>query len=106
MDTTEPYSFTWDTTKLADGWYTLSTIAYDAAGNVGESDVIMVQVSDPTITPETTVDTEAPTAIVVSPSDGTTVSGATVVSVSASDNQAVGRVYLLIDGSTFRNNFV
>ena len=45
-DATAPYSFTWDTTKLADGWKTLSAIAYDAAGNAGQSDVIMVQVSN------------------------------------------------------------
>ena len=79
-DTTAPYSFAWDTTQLADGWYTLSAIAYDAAGNSGQSNVFMVLVSNPA------EDTEAPTVTVVSPSDGATVSGVTGVSVSASDN--------------------
>ena len=65
-DTTAPYSFSWDTTSLADGWYTLSAIAYDAAGNTGQSDVFMVQVSN------IPADTAAPTVTVVSPSAGAT----------------------------------
>jgi subtilisin family serine protease len=99
-DTTAPYSFAWDTTGVADEWLTLSAIAYDEAGNVGQSDVIMVQVSNSPESPAPT-DTEAPTATILSPSDGATISGATVVSVSASDNLAVTRVELLIDGTVF-----
>lgn len=34
-DTTAPYGFVWDTTKLADGAHTVAAVAYDRAGNVG-----------------------------------------------------------------------
>ena len=43
-DTTSPYSFTVDTTKLAAGSHSLTTKAYDAAGNVGTSAAVAITV--------------------------------------------------------------
>jgi len=41
-----PYYFSWDTNAEADGSYTLSAKAYDAAGNVGQSSDILVAVNN------------------------------------------------------------
>jgi len=38
-DSTSPFSFTWDTTLLANGSYTLKAMAYDAAGNSTASEL-------------------------------------------------------------------
>jgi len=45
-DTASPYSFSWDTTTVTKGVYTLITKAYDAAGNVGQSTAVMVTVAN------------------------------------------------------------
>ena len=46
--TTSPYTFSWNTTTVANGSHTLQTRAYDAAGNVGSSATITVTVSNTT----------------------------------------------------------
>lgn len=47
-DTTAPYSISWDTTTVANGSYSLTSKAYDAAGNVGVSAARSVTVSNTT----------------------------------------------------------
>ena len=54
-DTTAPYAWAWDTTTSANGAHALVTRAYDAAGNVGVSSTVDVNVSN-------VADTIAPTA--------------------------------------------
>jgi hypothetical protein len=61
-DTTSPYTFSWNTASIANGSYTLSTKAYDAAGNVGKSSNVSVTVAnaatvanDVNIAPQATV---------------------------------------------------
>ncbi len=54
-DTSAPYAWSWDTASAANGPHTLSTRAYDAAGNVGTSAAVNVTVSN-------TGDSQAPTA--------------------------------------------
>lgn len=49
-DTTSPYSFTWDTTTVANGSHSLVSKAYDAAANVGTSATVTVTVSNTTST--------------------------------------------------------
>ena len=93
-DTTAPYQFYWDTSAHADGSYELWAIAYDSAGNQGQSTFIVVSVSNAIVG-----DTVAPTVSVTSPQGGATISGATTVSVSASDDGGVDRVELHIDGA-------
>ena len=43
-DSTEPYSFSWDTSTYNHGSYTLSAKAFDAAGNQGQSANVVVTV--------------------------------------------------------------
>jgi hypothetical protein len=45
-DTSSPYSFSWNTTTVANGSHNLQTRAYDAAGNSGSSSVVSVNVSN------------------------------------------------------------
>jgi subtilisin family serine protease len=45
-DTTSPYSFSWNTTSVANGSHTLQTRAFDAAGNSGSSANVSVTVSN------------------------------------------------------------
>jgi hypothetical protein len=54
-DTVSPYTFSWNTASVANGSYTLSAKAYDAAGNVGSSSAVTVTVSN------TVVDATPPT---------------------------------------------
>ena len=89
-DTTSPYAFSWDTTKLADGSNTLQVTAYDAAGNQGNSSKITVTVANDTIAPKVTIS---------SPVSGAVVSGSVAISATATDNKKVSQISLLIDGT-------
>jgi subtilisin family serine protease len=51
-DTSDPYSFNWDTTSVAAGLHSLKAIAFDAAGNRGESGVVTVSVTNAVSQPE------------------------------------------------------
>jgi serine protease len=52
-DTSSPYSWSWNTTAVANGSHTLSSKAYDAAGNIGTSSNVTVTVSNSTSTDTT-----------------------------------------------------
>ena len=88
-DTNSPYTYSWDTSALTAGTYTLSAKAYDAAGNVGQSSTISVAVVK---------DTVAPTVAVTAPSANATVSGIVTVRASASDNVGVTKVEFYENG--------
>ncbi len=45
-DTSSPYSWSWDTTATTNGSHSLTSKAYDAAGNVGTSSAVSVTVSN------------------------------------------------------------
>jgi hypothetical protein len=77
-----PYSFSWNTTLLANGSYTLSAKAYDAAGNVGRSNDAAMTVFNDAVPPVLSI------APVNTPSAATS----QVISGSVSDNDAVARV--------------
>jgi hypothetical protein len=47
-DTTSPYSYSWDSTAVANGSHSLTAKAYDAALNVGTSSAVSVTVNNPT----------------------------------------------------------
>lgn len=87
-DTAAPYTYSWNTTALANGTYTLTAKAYDAAGNVGQSSSVSVTVTN---------DITAPVTSITSPTGGTTVSGTVSVASSASDNVAVTKVELYVN---------
>ncbi|WP_198342161.1 CBM96 family carbohydrate-binding protein [Nitrosococcus watsonii] len=46
-DTTNTYSYSWDTTTVANGTHTLTAVARDAAGNTATSDPVVVTVNNP-----------------------------------------------------------
>lgn len=79
-DTSNSYQVPFDTATVADGSDMLQAKAYDAAGNTGLSDPLVI-----------TVDNTAPTVSITSPGNGATVSGNISVSSTASDNTAVAR---------------
>lgn len=89
-DTQSPYQFSWDAGSLASGNYTLSAKAYDAAGNVGTSSSVVVNVVNDVI---------APTVSVSGPVAGSTVHGTVPVAVTASDNIGVTKVEIYANGS-------
>jgi hypothetical protein len=90
-DVASPYTFTWNTTGLANGTHTLGALAADAAGNTAVAS-ISVMVNN-------TVDSSPPTIRILSPTDGSPVSGMVSVMVSTSDDASlVTRVELYVDG--------
>ncbi len=89
-DTSAPFGFSWDTTRIADGNAQLVAYAYDAAGNAS-SHAVTVKVSN-------TVDAVAPTVSISNPTDGAKVSSKLSITASSSDNVGVTRIQLYIDG--------
>jgi hypothetical protein len=85
-----PYSITWDARSVANGAYSLSVVAYDAAGLSGTSASVPITVNN---------DLTAPTVSITAPTSGLTVATTGTVSASASDNVAVIKVDFF-DGST------
>ncbi len=92
-DTTAPYSYSWSTTSVANGSYSITARAYDAAGNVGQSAAVTVTVKN------TVADTTAPTTSITSPAANATVSGTVNIAASAADNVGVSRVEFYVNGS-------
>jgi sulfur relay (sulfurtransferase) DsrF/TusC family protein len=88
-DTTTPYNFTWDSTLITAGSYTLMAKAYNTAGNAVQSDNVSVTVVN---------DTTTPTVSVIIPANNATVSGTVMISASASDNVGVSKVEFYEDG--------
>jgi hypothetical protein len=91
-------SYTWDTSRVANGSHSLQTRAYDGAGNITSSTVVTVNVSNTTTT---TGDTTKPIATLVGISNAQTVSGKISVSANASDNVGVKKVDFYLDGSLY-----
>ena len=95
-DTTSPYTLSWNTTALANGSYTLSAKAYDAANNIGQSSTVTVTVNNP--------DTIAPTVSITAPANSATVSGTVSVTATASDNVGVSKVEFYVNGTLQATN--
>lgn len=91
-DTLAPFAFAWDSSNLASGDYTLTVRAFDAAGNQGVSQDVLVTVDNSNI-----IDDEAPVISISAPTGGE-VSGIVNVNVDAADNVAVARVALFVNG--------
>ncbi|KAA0890557.1 hypothetical protein ET418_12725 [Oryzomonas rubra] len=90
---TAPYSYSWNTTSIANGSYTLSAKAYDASGNIGQSSNVSVTVNN------VVADTTAPTVSSFSiPATATSLTVA-ISSFTASDNVGVAG-YLVTESST------
>jgi len=94
--TTSPYTFFWNTTLATNGSHSLQTKAYDAAGNIGSSTVVTVNVAN------ATPDTVAPNVSITTPVNGGTVAKRATVTVAATatDNVGVTRVNFFVNGVT------
>lgn len=91
VDFDPPWEFYWDTTSDFDGPHTLAAKAYDTSNNVGESNLVTVNVYN------AVADRTPPAVSVNYPSDGVKVSGFVDISVSASDKSGVSKVEFYID---------
>lgn len=87
-----PYTFSWDTSGLAQGaTYALTTKTYDNAGNTGTSSSVNVTIKDIT----------APTVNITSPANNSKVtrSSRVTISATASDNIGVNKVEFYVNNS-------
>jgi len=96
-DAAGPYTFSWDSSGVANGMNNLVAIAYDAAGNVATSSTVQVNVANAVQPP--VADTTAPVVAIANPASGY-VSGNVSVNVSASDNNGSAGINMsvYIDG--------
>jgi thermitase len=96
-DATGPYTFSWDSTGVANGMNNVSAIAYDAAGNVATSSTVQVNVAN--AAPAPVADTTAPVVAIANPTTGA-VSGTVNVTVNATDNNGAAGINMsvYIDG--------
>jgi len=85
-----PYLFSWDTSALPSGSYTIAAEAVDAAGNVGKSSPVTLVVLK---------DAQVPVVSLSSPVNGATLSGTVAVSASATDDVAVSKVEIFQDAT-------
>ncbi|MEO7454597.1 MAG: Ig-like domain-containing protein [Fimbriimonadales bacterium] len=90
-DTTSPYSHTWDSQTVGNGWHTLKVVAEDTSGNRSSKEV-SVNVTN------TVPDTTPPTVSITSPSTGQNVNGSVNVLVSVWDNVGVVKCELYVNG--------
>lgn len=89
-ETAAPYVYSWDVSQLATGVYTLMAKAYDAAGNVRQSNSPSVTVVNDTI---------APVVAVTSPANKAVLNGTVTISAGASDNVGVSMVEIYCNGA-------
>ena len=88
-----PYTLSWDTTILTDGVHTLTTHAFDEAGNEGISSTVSVTIKNTVID-----DTIAPIITYLNLTDGMKVSRKQTINVSATNDQGIAQITLIIDG--------
>jgi thermitase len=95
-----PATYSWDTTLTVNGTHTIVAKAYDAAGNVGTSSSLTVSVSNIT----QLLDLVAPTVQITSPANGSKVSRSVSITVAATDNVGVTHIDLYIDGAIYQSS--
>lgn len=89
--TAAPYSYGFDSKTIPNGSHTILAKGYDAAGNVGTSTVITVNVLNNT-------DTTAPTISFIAPKDGQNITERRVaIEADAKDNVGITKINLYID---------
>lgn len=84
-----PYTFRWNTSRLANGAYTISATATDWEGNR--------RTTTCTVSVRNSADRTPPTVRILSPTNGAQVSGTVRITVSAQDDQRVTRVELYVN---------
>jgi thermitase len=87
-DTSSPYAFSWDSSKVANGMSNVVATAYDAAGNSATSTAVAVNVANATVA----ADTSAPAVSFLSPTQSTISATSLTISTSASDNSGAAGI--------------
>jgi len=90
-DTNKIYNYSIDTNTIINGTHTLNAKVWDGSSNTGTATA--------SINVYNTPDTTAPVVTITSPANGTTLRGTKItISASATDNIAVKRVEIFVDG--------
>jgi Subtilisin-like serine proteases len=93
-DTVAPFSVNFDSNNIADGSVAFTARAYDATGNQGDSANHWLTIDNIV----DAADTTAPSVSIINPVNGSSISGTQAIKVSATDNTAVTKIELYIDG--------
>lgn len=93
-DTVAPFSANFNSNNIADGSVAFTAQAYDATGNQGNSSTYWLTIDNIV----DVADTTAPSVSITNPVNGSSISGTQAIGVSATDNTAVTRIELYIDG--------
>jgi thermitase len=98
-DTSAPYAFSWDSSKVGNGSHKVMARAYDASGNRSDSAAVSVYVSNTTTV---TADITPPKVAISNPVNGAVIGSAVTISVAASDNAGASGIQqtLTINGKT------
>lgn len=89
-DTSSPYTFAWNTDAVPNGSHTLTATAIDSAGNSNSVSISVVV--------NNVLDVTTPTITITAPGDNAKVTSNVSVKVNTSDNVAVVKVELFVDG--------
>jgi hypothetical protein len=94
-DSSSPYSASWNTGSVANGTHSITSKAYDAAGNSATSEAVSVTVSN------SSTDATPPSVAITRPSNGQWVLGASSVTITANatDNVGVTKVQFYANGA-------
>ncbi|HET6993549.1 MAG TPA: Ig-like domain-containing protein, partial [Chitinophagaceae bacterium] len=92
-DLAAPYTLSWNSNTVADGQYSLSGTARDAAGNRTTASVNITVHNNP--------DTQLPSVSLISPSANSILAGNIDVTATANDNIGVTSVEFLLNGVVF-----
>ena len=92
-DSSAPYEFNWDSTRVPDGNVTFVAHAYDAANNKGTSSTVTATVDNQL----EIVDNTAPGVSISNPADGSAVSGTVSIYANASDAVGVTELSVYVD---------
>ena len=95
-DTVLPYNFNLDTEGYPEGSYEIWAIAYDSAGNAGQSNAVTVSIYQ-----DIQTDTQVPGVSIISPIDGLSINGSITVKVNAEDNVGIERLELYVNEDLF-----
>ena len=94
-DTAAPFIASWNTALAANGTHVLSAVARDTAGNTAPSAGVSITVAN------AAGDAIPPVATLTAPAAGAVLTGAAVLSATATDNVGVTSVQFMLDGQPF-----
>jgi len=95
-DPTAPHSFAWDTSAVNNGTHRLEAVAYDAAGNSGDSNQVSVTVDN--------LGPAQPTVAISSPVNGSSVTGTVKIKVLANGSSTIKKIEAYADGNLVGSN--